>query len=491
MNTEQINRFDELMREKLGSFEAEPDMELLPEIHARKNRFMRSKNLTKLIIGLAILSTGLILGYLYSTNVSRPATQKTNTTPAPSSNNTIKASVNYAPALKTNRTATNSDVANNNISATDKALANTSSKHALSNTKLIVNQTNLVLATTSIQFTKPINTAVNNIVIGKIATTATTNTTVVKPANKIPEETKPTVLPKSKTVNIDNELSASTINGTVFADATYASKTRVDLLLLNPITHAFEIVQSTYTNAKGYYEFVELSAGEYVIKSTGLGSYRETYYGNATEREFASGVRVFENDYKNLNGYDIQLANHVVRYQNQSIIADTNSKWVLVLDQNNNPIASVLVSKNGDVQSQGASLPAGNYTIVNPSNGNKEGNILINPDGSGKLANPSGGSIGEPISGGNTSIPAASSEVTLTPNPATSYVRVGLTPSTADPIEVIILNNNGAVVRRYTFGEGSMQSTIDISSLSIGTYYVVVKQNGVSSSSRLIKTDDR
>lgn len=491
MNTEQINRFDELMREKLGSFEAEPDMELLPEIHARKNRFMRSKNLTKLIIGLAILSTGLILGYLYSMNANGHATQKTNTPPSSTGNTAIKASAYYAPASKTNILATNSDVASNNTSATDKALANTNNKPALSNTKLIVNQTNLVLATTSIQLTKPINTAVNNIVIGKIASTATPNTTLVKPASKIPEEAKPTTLVKSKLVNAVNELSASTINGTVFADATYAGKTRVDLLLLNPTTRVFEIVQSTYTNAKGYYEFIELTAGEYVIKSAGMGNYSETYYGNATEREFASGVRVFENDYKNLNGYDIQLANHVVRYQSPSIIADTNSKWVLVLDQNNNPIASVLVSKNGDVQSQGANLPAGNYTIVNPANGNKEGNILINPDGTGKLANPVGGSIGEPIGGGSASIPSAPSEVTLTPNPATSYVRVGLTPSTADPIEVMILNNNGAVVRRYTFGEGSMQSTIDISSLSIGTYYVVVKQNGVSSSSRLIKTDDR
>ncbi len=490
MNTEQINRFDELMREKLGSYEAEPDMELLPEIHARKNRFMRSKNLTKLIIGLAILSTGLILGYLYSMNVSGHATQKTITPPSSISNTAVKASANQAPAAKTNRLATNSDVATTTSTKTSKTTTASNSKQYLSNNSLVANQPNIVLATAPVQVAKPSNTAVNNVVISKVATTVAANAAAAKATTKTPEETKPTVIAK-KVVNTGNELSASTINGTVFADATYATKTRVDLLLLNPITRAFEIVQSTYTNAKGYYEFVELTAGEYVIKSAGMGSYSETYYGNATEREFASGVRVFDNDFKQLNGYDIQLANHVVRYQGNSIIADTNSKWVLVLDQNNNPIASVLVSRNGDVQSQGAGLPAGNYTIVNPANGNKEGNILINPDGTGKLANPAGGSIGEPIGGGSAAIPAASSEVTLTPNPATNYVRVGLTPSTSDPIEVMILNNNGAVVRKYTFGEGSMQSAIDISSLSIGTYYVVVKQNGVSSSSRLIKTDDR
>jgi hypothetical protein len=485
MNTEQINRFDELMRDKLGSYEAEPDLELLPEIHARKNRFMRSRNLTKLIIGLAILSTGLILGYIYSIHVNGHATQKTNTPPSSTSNKAIKVSAYHAHTTKAKPAATNSDVANNNMNVTDKVVANTQSQYSLSNTKLIINQPRLVLAYASIQLAKPSSKAVN-----VIATTTAPNTTVIKPTHKTPEEAKPTKLVKSKMVNLANELSSSSLNGTVFADATYAGKTRVDLLLLNPTTRVFEIVQSTYTNAKGYYEFMELTAGEYVIKSAGIVSYSDTYYGNATEREFASGVRVFENDYKKLNGYDIQLANHIVRYQSASIIADTNSRWVLVLDQNNNPIASVLVNKNGDVQSQGASLPAGNYTIVNPSNGNKEGNIVINPDGSGKLATPSKGSIGEPDRGGATN-PTAGSEVTLTPNPATNFVRVGLTPSTADPIEVVILNTNGAVVRRYTFGEGSMQSTIDISSLSIGTYYVVVKQNGVSSSSRLIKTDNR
>ena len=44
MNTEQFNRFDELIKDKLSSYEEEPDMDLLPGIHARKNRFFRMRN---------------------------------------------------------------------------------------------------------------------------------------------------------------------------------------------------------------------------------------------------------------------------------------------------------------------------------------------------------------------------------------------------------------------------------------------------------------
>lgn len=78
MNRNEDNMFDELMRQKLGEYQEEPDMKLLANIHARKNRFMRFYGISKLIILLGILGLGLLAGYFVFNNYSVKALDSAN-----------------------------------------------------------------------------------------------------------------------------------------------------------------------------------------------------------------------------------------------------------------------------------------------------------------------------------------------------------------------------------------------------------------------------
>jgi hypothetical protein len=86
--------------------------------------------------------------------------------------------------------------------------------------------------------------------------------------------------------------------------------------------------------------------------------------------------------------------------------------------------------------------------------------------------------------------PKGEQELVLLPNPAIDYVKVGLNPANNSPIDVRIVNSQGALVQSYTIDNGNGLTSINIGSLPVGTYYIVVKQNGVTTSNRLVKTLD-
>jgi PKD repeat protein len=565
MNTEQLNRFDELMREKLGDFETEPEMELLFEIHARKNRFMRMRNLTKLIIGLAILSAGLLAGYYWN---SKQAASHGETMPSKAAQEKTLSSTRFKSNHQESDATTSFGSENEKTAFNAKQDLNTSQTFMVSSVSSAPTSTSPLQANNKINHTAFIASTQDKFTqVGQVSKpvvasnkeqTSTNGDKDIKPElnpatacgaeidfytgydnsfNFIPKDvssnTKVSWLFGDGTSSNDNspkhtyqkageyavtlvavntktnckaeahrlvrvskgiDLSASVINGTVFADAEYAAKTRVDLLALNETTRKYEIVQTTYTNNRGAYQFDEVMAGNYLIKADGYRSYGSTYYGNTTDREYASGINVFANDFKELNGYDVQLVNNLVTYSNNPSNADTGSKWMLVVDQNNNPIASVLVGRGGVVQNTGG-LPSGSYNLINPTTGGLEGNLTIGsgPNGHYTPIGRGGGdfSLGGGEDEGSAGVGAQAPTLNLIPNPAISYVKVQLNGGSNAPIEVVIMNSSGAIVRQFKFNAGFESNTIDINSLSAGTYYVIVRQNGVSTSSRLIKTEDK
>lgn len=584
MNTEQLNRFDELMREKLNDFEVEPDMELLTEIHSRKNRFMRMHKLTKLIIGLAILSLGLLAGFYWSkhngtapkptssANDKNTAVSEVYTTTTVTTSSTTSSTQTFSSEKVIEESVVNSIIQTDKQAGTKASSGNNTNAGINAQSKLNVVKQKQTFSSTPKQViaqTAVAQTLVNNTVATKtnpvkaIAVNTTTqqtpnttnnaksgredeNTCVAQIdyytsydnsfnfiAQKIDENTKTSwlfgdgtssnnkspkhtyqragdyavtlVVTNTKTnckaesyrlvrVSKGVDLSASKIKGTVFADAEYASKTRVDLLRKNELTKTFEIVQSTFTNNKGSYEFEEILAGNYMIKADGYKSFGGTYFGNTQERDYASSVNVFADDFKELIGYDIQLVNNAVVYNSTTNVNDTGSKWMLVLDKNNNPIASVLVGRGGSVQGS-SNLPNGNYSLVDPSTGKIQGNVSVG-DGAFGSFNPSYGGLGFGLGNGDEEgeIAGAGAQppvVNLSPNPAINFVKVQLANASNSPIEVTIMNTSGAVIRQFKFDNGVNSNTIDINSLSAGTYYVIVRQNGASTSSVLIKTDDR
>lgn len=567
MNTEQINRFDELMREKLNSYEeTEPDMDLLVHIHARKNRFLRTRNLFTLIILLAIVSAGIVGGYYLSNGSSNqhqtPSTQ-TNELPSltgtsarlpvdGSNNNSISLPNNFAGAnsVADGKNYNIGDVNNNHVNSgnanpTNHLIGLTNSNAAPKRVtvfnpiitegliseqlaEITSNKNNTIAENVDEAFNTSNDKNNNTNKTEKDACTATISyyTTYDNGFNFMAKTNNPnvqltwlfgdgksskeeapkhiyqkagqyavtltavdkTTKCKAETYTLVNvtagvDLTASSISGTVFADAEYATKTRVDLLAYNSSTNVYERVQSAFTNNKGLYEFNEIVEGNYLIKAADYKDYTSSYYGNTTDKEYANSVAIFANDYKELNGYDIQLVNHKINNVVSKNNTDSGSKWMIVLDQNNNPIASVLVNSNGNIQSSG-NLPQGNYNLMDPSTGKTSGNLNVGANGL---------TIGSPdVSAGSANglAPKAEQELVLLPNPAIDYVKVGLNPANNSPIDVRIVNSQGALVQSYTIDNGNGLTSINIGSLPVGTYYVVVKQNGVTTSSRLVKTLD-
>ena len=129
-------------------------------------------------------------------------------------------------------------------------------------------------------------------------------------------------------------------------------------------------------------------------------------------------------------------------------------------------------------------LPDGNYNLMDPSTGKSTGKLNVGADGI-KIGTPD-------INTGkaNGLAPDPRQELLLMPNPATDYVKVSLNPSNSQPIHVKIVNSQGALVQSLTLENGNDVNNINISALPVGTYYVVVNQNGVTTSNRLVKTID-
>ena len=566
MNTEQINRFDELMREKLGSYEeTEPDMDLLVHIHARKNRFLRLRNLYTLIVILAIVSAGIVGGYYFlGDNQSKqqsPVNPKEQSIHATSTlhgtkrdlstkmNNETKAQTGSVVDGKRSPIRTNKNNFVNSKNNSKSSYNNYINRQDLPETKDILNQATLNQVNESKQDINKSTQTKNTTSIYKVEPTAKAdynnnkdNTKQIADACKVEidyytsydngfnfiarsqnpniqitwlfgdgkssHEQSPkhvyqkagqyavtlTAIDKKTKCKAETytlvqvkqgvNLTSSTISGTVFADAEYATKTRVDLLVYNTTNNVYERVQSAFTNNKGFYEFNEIVEGNYLIKANDFKDYTASYYGNTTDREYANSVVIFANDYKELSGYDIQLTNHRLNAVNNRNNSDTgSSRWMLVFDQNNNPVASVLVNAEGKIQSS-VNLPDGNYNLMDPSTGKSTGKLNVGADGI---------RIGTPdINTGKASglAPEPLKELVLMPNPATDYVKVSLNPSNSQPIHVKIVNSQGALVQSLTLENGNDVNNINISALPVGTYYVVVNQNGVTTSNRLVKTID-
>ncbi|MBP9186454.1 MAG: T9SS type A sorting domain-containing protein [Bacteroidia bacterium] len=545
MNTEEINRFDELMREKLNSYqESEPDMDLFSGIQSRKNRFLRLKNLYTLIFLLAIVSAGIVGGFLLTTKpnnqsqlpnkneLAKPTNGKgttgdamrkkqkpasiININPEIENANSVDISINNGIVYNVNAEKTNSTLSiiidNDNLNNNTVLATNTINNHQelVQNEKQIQKENdkqplkskeitgcnvdidyytsydngfNFIAKTQNqnVQLTwqfgdgktsKDINPKHIYQKAGQYAVTLT----AIDKITKCKAETYKLV---SVTKGVD--LTASTISGTVFADAEFAAKTLVELWVRNIKTNQYEAYQAAYTNNNGYYEFDEVGEGNYLIKTSSYKLYSATYYGNTTDKEYANNLAIFANDYKHLIGYDIQMINH---QQNTSIYkntSDSGSKWMIVLDGNNNPIASVLVNANGTVQSN-STLPQGEYNLMDPTTGITSGKINVNKNET-SLSESSNNNA-------KNDLTSTQQELVLMPNPAIDNVKVSLSPSNNTPIEVSIVNYQGALMQSFTLSSGTNVNSINISWLPVGTYYVVAKQNGKTTSTRLVKTID-
>ncbi|TAE90078.1 MAG: PKD domain-containing protein [Bacteroidetes bacterium] len=552
MNTEQINRFDELMREKLSSYEAEPDMDLLPEVHARKNRFLTIRNLQKLIIILALLVAGALGGYFIfnTTNAQHDNKTPMSREAEPASKNKWESATNlhhnlgrkvylnsgvygdngqHKGTIASNYLSVNSPIQTvTKQSVQNKGISVTNTLNHNAQTDKVTDEMPLTLVKTT--DTHPtgstLPTAIDEEQLACDAkftyysnydgtvqftpiVTATTHTVQyqwnfgdgMKSSKNSPKHTYNkaghyavvlTVINKQNgckaeyaqlvTINKETKYTTTKINGTVFASADYAKHLQVDLLEYNYLNNDYEWVQSTFTNTKGFYEFSEVAAGNYLILTSSYNNYLPTFYGNNVDKNYASTLSIFADDYSELSGYDIQLSSNPYVENARTNIIDTSKTILLVFDENNNPVASIEVSKNGNTQS--GNLPDGNYKLVNPSTGESAGDLEVSK-GQGKIKMPDASGVG---SAGNHGL--TQSQLSLVPNPAINSVTVGLSNAENGSIEITIVNNQGAVIKRQIIPSGNQKESIDVSGLSPGNYYVIAKQNGITTTKTMVKSID-
>jgi hypothetical protein len=562
MNTEQhINRFDELIRQKLDSYEAEPDMDLLVNIHARKNRFLNSRNLLTLMILLVILTAGIIGGYFYSgarlkqgnqpgdsvtsyyknsgegllqgfgnNRQSEAATSQNNrhNYNAFFNNNTLVSAVQHTAAGAQNTHSVSHNTQNNlNISGTNFTFTtSTVNNQAAPGNQQSVDVKNTQIAnnkdakgdhtpedgktpdetTCTVNFDYYTsyddafhfisNTSVpsQNVVLkwtfgdGESSTEANPKHLYAKPGQYAATLTALNTVTNCKAevyklirVSKGIDLTSSTIKGTVFADAEYAGKTIVQLIEYNSKLNTFEVVQTTLTSNKGVYEFSDVLAGNYLVKSAAYKNYSSTFYGNNTDREYATNITVFANDYKLLSGYDIQLVNNRPLPGSPLVKSDEpGSRIMIIVDENNQPLVTVVVGKDGVINTP-VNLPNGDYKLLDPETGKVAGDVTVDKGGA---ASKLGSSSGE-ITG-----PGQEKNLSLAPNPANEYVKVSLSNASSSNVEITIINGIGSVVQQYTLPGGSGINSLDINHLPGGTYYIIARQDGVVTSSTLVKAVD-
>ncbi|MES2690977.1 MAG: PKD domain-containing protein [Bacteroidota bacterium] len=549
MSTDNYNRFDELIREKLDSYEAEPDMDLLVNIHARKNRFLKSRNLLTIIALLAILMAGIIGGY-YLSGTGNERSQQTNEEEGLSldgkADNPLGGNGGAPSNLQPSAKQAFLLSANQGSAFTGKQSGNTSTTPSLSSTKQASAKNTGNMLRTGRNKERSGNRTLSDVVItaDKIKGNEVQNPAADADNDKAKNKNDKTTdectaafdyyssydhsfhfMPhinasanvsvnwqfgdgeSSKELNPKHiytkagqyavtltavntktnckaevyklisvakgiELTSTTIKGTVFADAEYAGKILVQLVEPNG-----NIIQRTITNTKGYYEFNEVGAGNYLVKTSGYKHYSSTYYGNAVQTEYATNIAVFKDDYEVLSGYDIQMIANMNHGENSTAQSDSGSKLMIIMDENNNPVTTVVMNANGKIISSNK-LPAGNYTMLDAQSGKPSGGLSVGNDGSSSVQ-PKDNLISE-----------NQSAVTLSPNPAGHYVNVGLTNAGNSPIDVTIINYGGAIVKQFTLPSGSTSSSVDINSLSGGSYHVIVKQNGITVTSTLVKGSD-
>ena len=80
----------------------------------------------------------------------------------------------------------------------------------------------------------------------------------------------------------------------------------------------------------------------------------------------------------------------------------------------------------------------------------------------------------------------ATKKITIFPNPATNYITLSHTQATAGAI-VKILSANGKVVSTTAIQQGATQTTVDVTKLAKGSYYVSFQSNGEATTSQFVK----
>lgn len=543
MNPNNQHMFDELVRQKLEGYSEPPDMELLQTIHARKSRILKWYGLYRILIittsiGLATLGLyfGIVLTHPESAvgpqHIIHPGFAASSESaaqinlPSPDNHILVEAALNeplqpatypHAISVKQHREivrqAKPQHPVESNVRKTHQAepiegMRTENPKNIATNRVQVdpdkkgENDLNtceiafdyFVSYSGEFQFTN--FSAYGKTVQYQWEFGDGSHSGLVSPAHayKIPGTYQVRLTMKSegcaqtlsKTVHVGGIKPAtvpSSIKGIVRAGNEAVENAVVELIPTDRQDEENRILV-TRTNKKGEFFVSHLQAGRYLLAAHPDGSlpqYLKTYWGNESQLELAPEIVITNADDETLTGYSIDLIYQapVYAWQTPQPIGTESGSQVILFDQNNQIVGYGTVNENGEIIYNGNLN--GTFKVMDKATGAVKGVVQL---GNGPSQHVSKGILEAP------SQPTARN-ITLNPNPASSFVNVNVNNTEGDIASVLVMDANGKEMLRTAAGNGLLNKIpVDISELPAGVYYVVVMmRDGTMASTRLLKSD--
>ncbi|MEI8048694.1 MAG: PKD domain-containing protein [Bacteroidota bacterium] len=286
------------------------------------------------------------------------------------------------------------------------------------------------------------------------------------------------------------------INGYVVATNNIVYNAQVTLFGINAAGY-FYPTQSTYTNPNGWYNFMNVIAGTYIIlaipasDSMNASQYLPTFYGDVVFWDQATEIvlGVPQNPY-NINLQSFDSIGSGGGYIGGQLLGGgkammTGGQEVLLLDLSNTPVRVTYTDAQGNFSF--ASLPFGDYLVSPMVTGSTTVPTQVNLNASNPTA-----SIVMTING-NTITGISKAEPTsqignIYPNPAVSEISVNVKSEGNVKMQILDATGKTIVLQNITVPANGKLLTIPVSGLTPGLYFMVIQdENGNTSSKRFVK----
>ncbi len=277
---------------------------------------------------------------------------------------------------------------------------------------------------------------------------------------------------------------------------------RYDSLLLTAI-------DTTSIDSNGYYFFSGVPAGAYLVKaalspnSAYYANYLPTYYTSSLFWTTATNVLVMNTNVSNANinmiagnnpggpgfigGSVLQGANRLASPGDPIV-----GLSILLLDINNNPVASTTTDINGSYSFP--SLAYGTYKIYAEVAGKTTVPSIVTID----AANPTVNNVNIEVNSGtilfvrNEIAQAPEVKFSIYPNPALNTLYIALAAKESSKVRIDINNSLGQLIQsaEYKLNAGNNNIAQSIDNLVKGVYAITIIENGKSATTRFVKAQD-
>ena len=283
-------------------------------------------------------------------------------------------------------------------------------------------------------------------------------------------------------------------------DSLYPNLAKVYLIKYNAVKKTLKAVSKTDADFGGYYQFSNISAGDYLVKawlkkgSPDYKKYLPTYLGDQLYWSKATTVNLTNDSY----GNDIHLiaglnpggpgfvGGKVSKGANKTSSDDISVEDVaiLVLDMNNNPVMADVTDDQGQFSLDG--LAYGTYQIYTEVEGRMTTPIIVTLDAN----NASVSDLDIVINSGEVVAGIAELELAdevssvgeIYPNPTSANAQIDIALKDDMVIDIIICDALGKIVssQKSELQSGSQKLILNTASLKKGIYTVQVRSNETS-----------